>query len=72
MELLIAVGALVLLMFVAYRGFSVIMFAPVAAMLAVLLTDATAVAPVFSGLFMEKMVNFVKLYFPVFLLSRDS
>jgi H+/gluconate symporter-like permease len=69
MEFAIAVGALILLMFVAYRGFSVIMFAPVAAMLAVLLTDATAVAPVFSGLFMEKMVGFVKLYFPVFLLG---
>ena len=37
MDLLIAVGALVLLMLVAYRGFSVILFAPIAAMLAVLL-----------------------------------
>ena len=32
MDFFIAVGALVLLMFVAYRGFSVILFAPVAAM----------------------------------------
>src|SRR5271165_6367864 len=69
MEFGIAIGALVLLMFVAYRGFSVIMFAPVAAMLAVLLTDPQAVAPIFSSLFMEKMVGFVKLYFPVFLLG---
>ena len=45
MDFLIAVGALVLLMFVAYRGFSVILFAPVAAMLAVLLTDPAAVPP---------------------------
>ena len=36
---------------------------------AVLLTDPSAVAPVFSGIFMEKMVGFVKLYFPVFLLG---
>ena len=69
MDFLIAVGALVLLMFVAYRGFSVILFAPVCALLAVLLTDPAAVAPMFTGVFMEKMVGFVKLYFPVFLLG---
>jgi H+/gluconate symporter-like permease len=56
-------------MFVAYRGFSVILFAPVAALLAVLLTDPAAVPPIFTGLFMDKMVGFVKLYFPVFLLG---
>ena len=56
-------------MFVAYRGFSVILFAPIAALLAVLLTDPAAVLPIFTGLFMEKMVVFVKLYFPVFLLG---
>ena len=39
MSFLIAVGALAFLMFVAYRGFSVILFAPVVAMGAVLLTD---------------------------------
>ena len=69
MDLLIAVGALVLLMLVAYRGYSVILFAPVAAMLAVLLTDPALVPPMFSGVFMEKMVGFVKSYFPVFLLG---
>lgn len=69
MSLLIAIGALVFLMFVAYRGYSVILFAPVAAMLAVLLTDPAAVPAMFTGLFMEKMVVFVKLYFPVFLLG---
>jgi H+/gluconate symporter-like permease len=66
---LIALAALVFLMFVAYRGFSVILFAPVAALLAVLLTDPSAVPPIFTGLFMDKMVGFVKLYFPVFLLG---
>jgi H+/gluconate symporter-like permease len=69
MDFLIAIGALVLLMFVAYRGFSVILFAPVCALLAVLLTDPSAVPPIFTGVFMEKMVGFVKLYFPVFLLG---
>ena len=69
MSFLIALAALVFLMFVAYRGFSVILFAPVAALLAVLLTDPSAVPPIFTGLFMDKMVGFVKLYFPVFLLG---
>ncbi|CAO3426948.1 GntP family permease [Azospirillum doebereinerae] len=69
MSLLICVGALAFLMFVAYRGFSVILFAPVAALAAVLLTDPAAVPPIFTGLFMDKMVGFVKLYFPVFLLG---
>jgi H+/gluconate symporter-like permease len=69
MSFLIALAALVFLMLAAYRGYSVILFAPLAAMLAVALTDPAAVPPVFTGLFMEKMVGFVKLYFPVFLLG---
>jgi H+/gluconate symporter-like permease len=69
MSLLIVLATLVFLMFVAYRGYSVILFAPIAALAAVLLTEPAAVAPVFSGVFMEKMVSFVKLYFPVFLLG---
>lgn len=69
MTLLIVLGALILLMFIAYRGFSVILFAPVIALLAVLLTDPALVAPMFSSVFMEKMVGFLKSYFPVFLLG---
>ena len=69
MSFLICVAALVFLMLVAYRGFSVILFAPVAALLAVLLTDPSAVPPIFTGLFMDKMAGFVRLYFPVFLLG---
>jgi H+/gluconate symporter-like permease len=65
----IVLAALAFLMFAAYRGYSVILFAPIAALGAVLLTDPAAVAPVFSGIFMEKMVGFVKLYFPVFMLG---
>jgi H+/gluconate symporter-like permease len=66
---LIVLASLVLLMYVAYRGFSVILFAPVCALLAVLFTDPSYVLPMFSGIFMEKMVAFVKLYFPVFMLG---
>jgi H+/gluconate symporter-like permease len=69
MAFLIVLAALAFLMFVAYRGYSVILFAPIAALGAVLLTDPTLVAPMFTGLFMDKMVNFLKLYFPVFLLG---
>ena len=69
MSFLIVLASLCFLMFVAYRGYSVILFAPVAAMGAVLLTDPAMVAPMFTGLFMDKMVVFVKLYFPVFLLG---
>jgi H+/gluconate symporter-like permease len=69
MSVIIVLAALAFLMFAAYRGYSVILFAPLAALGAVLLTDPSAVAPVFSGIFMEKMVGFVKLYFPVFLLG---
>ena len=69
MSFLIVLAALCFLMFVAYRGYSVILFAPVAALAAVLLTDPALVAPMFTGLFMEKMVGFLKLYFPVFLLG---
>lgn len=69
MSFLIVLASLCFLMFVAYRGYSVILFAPVAAMGAVLLIDPSLVAPMFTGLFMDKMVVFVKLYFPIFLLG---
>jgi H+/gluconate symporter-like permease len=69
MQLFIILLSLGLLMFVAYRGFSVILFAPLCALLAVLLVDPSHVLPFFSGVFMEKMVGFIKSYFPVFLLG---
>ena len=65
----IVLAALVLLMLVAYRGYSVILFAPLIAMLAVFCTDPAAVAPLFSGVFMERVAGFLKTYFPVFLLG---
>jgi len=55
-------------MFMAYRGFSVILLAPVAAMLAVLSPESIGCSFRISGIFMEKMVGFIKLYLPVFLL----
>src|SRR6478609_2672731 len=69
MNLIIVLAALIFLMLVAYRGYSVILFAPVAALGAVFLTDPSLVPPMFSSVFMEKMVGFVKNYFPVFMLG---
>ena len=69
MDVLVVLAALLLLMLAAYRGYSVILFAPLCALLGVLLTDPGAVLPMFSGVFMEKLVSFVKLYFPVFVLG---
>lgn len=57
------------LIFAAYRGYSVILFAPMAALLAVLLTQPYVALPMYGTVFMEKMVTFIKLFFPVFLLS---
>lgn len=69
MSVLIVLFSLAFLMFVAYRGYSVILFAPIAALMAVFLTDPHLVAPMFSNVFMVKMVDFIKLYFPVFMLG---
>jgi H+/gluconate symporter-like permease len=69
MSLLIVIASLAFLMYVAYRGYSVILFAPVAALGAVLLTDPAWVAPMFSSVFMKKMVGFIESYFPVFMLG---
>ena len=69
MSVLIVLLSLAFLMLVAYRGYSVILFAPLAAMGAVLLIDPHLVLPMFTGLFMVKLSEFAKLYFPVFMLG---
>src|SRR5690606_20555931 len=72
MAFLIVLAALCFLMFVAYRGHSVILFAPIAALGAVLLPDPAPVAAVSTGLFMAQMVGFLKLYLPGGLLGGGS
>ncbi|MER5172371.1 MULTISPECIES: GntP family permease [Thioclava] len=69
MSVLIVLAALAGLIITAYRGHSVILFAPIFAMAAVVLTLPAAVAPAYSSLFMAKMAGFVQSYFPVFLLG---
>lgn len=68
-ELFVILLSLSLLMYTAYRGFSVILMAPICALLAVLLINPANVLPFYSGVFMPKMVNFIKDYFLVFLLG---
>ena len=69
MNVIISLAALAFLIVVAYRGYSVILFAPVAALGAVLLTMPGAVMPAYTALFMDSLAAFVKNYFPVFLLG---
>jgi H+/gluconate symporter-like permease len=57
-------------MLVAYRGYSVILFAPLCALFGVLLTGAARhVLPFHSSVFMATMAEFVQKYFAVFLLG---
>src|SRR5215217_7531710 len=69
MQMVLILLALGLLMAVAYRGLSVILFAPICALLAVACSDPGLLLPVYSGVFMERMAGFLKLYFPLFLLG---
>ncbi|MEQ8263849.1 GntP family permease [Pseudohaliea sp.] len=62
--------SLVLLMVLAYRGISVIILAPVLAMLAVLLSaDRDQLLAIYTQVFMYGVLGFVVKYFPVFLLG---
>lgn len=69
MDIIIILVALGLLMFAAYKGHSVIIFAPLCALLAVAFISPAQILPFYSNIFMVKMVEFVKNYFPVFLLG---
>ena len=68
MDVLGIVLSLFLLMFMAYMGFSVILFAPVFALMAAAL-QGLPVMPSYTELFMAKAVVYVKLFFPIFLLG---
>jgi H+/gluconate symporter-like permease len=68
MEVLGILLSLFLLMFFAYRGFSVILFAPVFALLAAV-SQGLSPMPAYTELFMAKAVGYVKSFFPVFMLG---
>ncbi|MDQ7093154.1 GntP family permease [Desulfosporosinus sp. PR] len=57
-----------LLMFMAYRGFSVIFFAPIFAILAAIFSGM-AIMPTYTEIFLPNLANYLKVYFPFFLLG---
>lgn len=68
MDLAIILVSLLLLMFFAYRGFSLIFIAPIFAVLAAISSDYASM-PVYSELYMTKAAEYIKSYYPVFLLG---
>lgn len=60
--------SLFLLIFFAYRGYSVILFAPVWALMAAA-AQGLPVMPTYTELFMAKAVTYIKSFFPVFMLG---
>ncbi|NYS80162.1 MULTISPECIES: GntP family permease [Halomonadaceae] len=70
MSILAIVISLLLLMFLAYRGISVLLLAPLMAGLAVLLSgDAAFLLPIYTDTFMGALGNYVIQFFPLFLLG---
>ena len=69
MDILVVILCLAALIFVAYRGYSVIIFAPIVALAAVLVSQPIATFPAYTHLFMERAAFFFKMYFPIFLLG---
>lgn len=67
-EVLAILVSLGLLMFFAYRGYPVIVFAPIFTLLAAVLSGL-ALLPSYTETFMTNAANYVKSFFPVFLLG---
>ncbi|MDX1653657.1 MAG: GntP family permease [Candidatus Competibacteraceae bacterium] len=61
--------ALALLMYLAYRGISVLILAPTMALLAVLLAGDMPLLGTYTQVFMKALGNFIVQYFPLFLLG---
>lgn len=57
-----------LLMFMAYRGFSVIFFAPIFAILAAVFSGM-AIMPSYTEIYLPNLANYIKIFFPFFLLG---
>ncbi|NOU76010.1 GntP family permease [Paenibacillus sp. LMG 31458] len=67
-EIVAIVLSLGLLMFFAYRGYPVIVFAPIFTLLAVLISGI-ALMPSYTEVYMVNAANYVKNFFPIFLLG---
>jgi len=68
MEVISIIASLILLICFAYRGYSVIIFAPIFALLAASMSSLP-IMPAYTELFMAKGVTYIKSFFPVFLLG---
>ena len=68
MELIMIFLSLILLMYFAYRSYSIIFIAPVFAIVAAI-GSGYASMPVYSELYMTKAAEYIKTYYPVFLLG---
>ena len=62
------IASLALLTLIAYRGFSVILFAPLCALLAAI-TAGMSLMPTYTEVFMGSAASYVKSFFPIFLLG---
>ncbi len=60
--------SLALLMYLAYRGITVLILAPILALVAAVFSDMPLMAT-FTHVFMPNLANYLKLFFPVFLLG---
>lgn len=68
MELAMIVFSLLLLMLFAYRGFSIILFAPIFALVASI-GSGYGLMSVNSEIYMTKAAEYIKTYYPIFLLG---
>ncbi len=70
MSTLAIVISLVLLMYLAYRGYTVLLLAPLMAALAVILSgDVAQMLPIYTETFMRALGNYILAFFPIFLLG---
>ncbi|ANB91517.1 citrate transporter [Moraxella ovis] len=70
MSILAIIISLVLLMYFAYRGWSVLILAPLMAALAVILSgDGTLLLPAYTETFMKALGGYLLKFFPIFLLG---
>lgn len=61
--------SLALLMYFAYKGVSVIILTPILALVAVILGGSLNLLPVYTETYMFSLANYVRTYFPIFLLG---
>ena len=68
-DLLAVLAALGLLMYLAYRGISLLILAPAMALLAAVLTGDLPVLAAYTKIFMTNVGDFIIAFFPLFMLG---